>query len=151
MPSRWWKVEAESNYLPLCLPLFPCSTYHFTSHSIHFLNLQWLLSCPVTDAFYFPVCFFFFFRNIQPKKAPEAKSAERVLPQLPKGREEEIRKILRTNLQRTRQRVTLLFISCLFNSISSFGREFKKHLGRLEKRLLFSLINYDTSTQVSMS
>lgn len=47
-PSRWWKVEGESNYLPLCLPLFPCSTYHFTSHSIHFLNLQWLLSCPVS-------------------------------------------------------------------------------------------------------
>uniref|UniRef100_A0A674M9C3 Sodium/hydrogen exchanger n=1 Tax=Takifugu rubripes TaxID=31033 RepID=A0A674M9C3_TAKRU len=31
--------------------------------------------------------------------------AERALPQLPKGREEEIRKILRTNLQRTRQRL----------------------------------------------
>uniref|UniRef100_A0AAQ6A8L5 Sodium/hydrogen exchanger n=1 Tax=Amphiprion ocellaris TaxID=80972 RepID=A0AAQ6A8L5_AMPOC len=30
---------------------------------------------------------------------------ERVLPQLPKGREEEIRKILRSNLQRTRQRL----------------------------------------------
>ncbi|KAL2084762.1 hypothetical protein ACEWY4_020280 [Coilia grayii] len=39
-------------------------------------------------------------QNIQPKKPPE-----RVLPQLPKGREEEIRKILRTNLQRTRQRL----------------------------------------------
>uniref|UniRef100_A0A674N583 Sodium/hydrogen exchanger n=1 Tax=Takifugu rubripes TaxID=31033 RepID=A0A674N583_TAKRU len=44
-------------------------------------------------------------QNIQPKKPPEAKPAERALPQLPKGREEEIRKILRTNLQRTRQRL----------------------------------------------
>lgn len=56
--------------------------------------------------------FFFLFlfssqlRNIQPKKPPPAKTAERALPQLPKGREEEIRKILRSNLQRTRQRVT---------------------------------------------
>ncbi|CAG03374.1 unnamed protein product [Tetraodon nigroviridis] len=49
-------------------------------------------------------------QNIQPKKPPPAKAAERALPQLPKGREEEIRKILRTNLQRTRQRVTPLFI-----------------------------------------
>ncbi|XP_026875719.2 sodium/hydrogen exchanger 1 isoform X1 [Electrophorus electricus] len=39
-------------------------------------------------------------QNIQPKKPPE-----RVLPQISKGREEEIRKILRTNLQRTRQRL----------------------------------------------
>ncbi|XP_031432965.1 sodium/hydrogen exchanger 1 isoform X2 [Clupea harengus] len=39
-------------------------------------------------------------QNIQPKKQPE-----RVLPQLPKGREEEIRKILRSNLQKTRQRL----------------------------------------------
>ncbi|XP_063055297.1 sodium/hydrogen exchanger 1 isoform X2 [Engraulis encrasicolus] len=39
-------------------------------------------------------------QNIQPKKQPE-----RALPQLPKGREEEIRQILRTNLQRTRQRL----------------------------------------------
>ncbi|XP_042279238.1 Na(+)/H(+) exchanger beta isoform X1 [Thunnus maccoyii] len=44
-------------------------------------------------------------QNIQPKKPPPAKPAERVLPQLPKGREEEIRKILRSNLQRTRQRL----------------------------------------------
>ncbi|CAK6964316.1 sodium/hydrogen exchanger 1 [Scomber scombrus] len=44
-------------------------------------------------------------QNIQPKKPPVAKAAERVLPQLPKGREEEIRKILRSNLQRTRQRL----------------------------------------------
>ncbi|XP_056901783.1 Na(+)/H(+) exchanger beta isoform X2 [Takifugu flavidus] len=44
-------------------------------------------------------------QNIQPKKPAEAKPAERALPQLPKGREEEIRKILRTNLQRTRQRL----------------------------------------------
>ncbi|MBN3319795.1 SL9A1 protein, partial [Atractosteus spatula] len=40
-------------------------------------------------------------QNIQPK----LKVHERVLPQLSKAREEEIRKILRTNLQRTRQRV----------------------------------------------
>ncbi|XP_039973931.1 sodium/hydrogen exchanger 1 isoform X2 [Xiphias gladius] len=44
-------------------------------------------------------------QNIQPKKPPPVKSVERVLPQLPKGREEEIRKILRSNLQRTRQRL----------------------------------------------
>ncbi|XP_028280465.1 Na(+)/H(+) exchanger beta [Parambassis ranga] len=44
-------------------------------------------------------------QNIQPKKPPPAKTAERALPQLPKGREEEIRKILRSNLQRTRQRL----------------------------------------------
>ncbi|XP_015204599.2 sodium/hydrogen exchanger 1 isoform X1 [Lepisosteus oculatus] len=40
-------------------------------------------------------------QNIQPK----LKVRERVLPQLSKSREEEIRKILRTNLQRTRQRL----------------------------------------------
>ncbi|KAK7887064.1 hypothetical protein WMY93_026685 [Mugilogobius chulae] len=41
-------------------------------------------------------------QNIQPKKpAP----TERMLPQLPKGKEEEIRNILRNNLQRTRQRL----------------------------------------------
>ncbi|XP_039595286.1 sodium/hydrogen exchanger 1 [Polypterus senegalus] len=39
-------------------------------------------------------------QNIQPKQ----KVAERALPQLSKGKEEEIRKILRTNLQKTRQR-----------------------------------------------
>lgn len=50
-----------------------------------------------------------FLRNIQPKKPPPPKPVERALPQLPKGREEEIRKILRSNLQRTRQRVTLLY------------------------------------------
>lgn len=44
-------------------------------------------------------------QNIQPKKPPPAKPVERALPQLPKGREEEIRKILRSNLQRTRQRL----------------------------------------------
>ncbi|XP_065813698.1 Na(+)/H(+) exchanger beta isoform X1 [Labrus bergylta] len=44
-------------------------------------------------------------QNIQPKKPPPAKPAERALPQLPKGREEEIRNILRSNLQRTRQRL----------------------------------------------
>nr|AXV43377.1 sodium/hydrogen exchanger 1 [Lateolabrax maculatus] len=44
-------------------------------------------------------------QNIQPKKPTAAKPAERALPQLPKGREEEIRKILRSNLQRTRQRL----------------------------------------------
>ncbi|XP_072249915.1 Na(+)/H(+) exchanger beta isoform X1 [Leuresthes tenuis] len=44
-------------------------------------------------------------QNIQPKKTPAPKPAERALPQLPKGREEEIRKILRSNLQRTRQRL----------------------------------------------
>ncbi|TKS82438.1 Sodium/hydrogen exchanger 1 APNH [Collichthys lucidus] len=44
-------------------------------------------------------------QNIQPKKPPPPKPVERALPQLPKGREEEIRKILRSNLQRTRQRL----------------------------------------------
>ncbi|KAM9852230.1 sodium/hydrogen exchanger 1 isoform 2-T2 [Aulostomus maculatus] len=44
-------------------------------------------------------------QNIQPKKPAPAKPVERALPQLPKGREEEIRKILRSNLQRTRQRL----------------------------------------------
>uniref|UniRef100_A0AAY4AFZ9 Sodium/hydrogen exchanger n=1 Tax=Denticeps clupeoides TaxID=299321 RepID=A0AAY4AFZ9_9TELE len=39
-------------------------------------------------------------QNIQPKKP-----TERALPQLSKSREEEIRKILRTNLQKTRQRL----------------------------------------------
>ncbi|XP_051575162.1 sodium/hydrogen exchanger 1-like isoform X2 [Myxocyprinus asiaticus] len=40
-------------------------------------------------------------QNIQPKKPPQL----RALPQLSKAREEEIRNILRTNLQRTRQRL----------------------------------------------
>ncbi|KAL7835854.1 hypothetical protein SRHO_G00282010, partial [Serrasalmus rhombeus] len=40
-------------------------------------------------------------QNIQPKKPP----LERALPQISKSREEEIRKILRTNLQKTRQRL----------------------------------------------
>uniref|UniRef100_A0A3Q3XEE4 Sodium/hydrogen exchanger n=1 Tax=Mola mola TaxID=94237 RepID=A0A3Q3XEE4_MOLML len=44
-------------------------------------------------------------QNIQPKKLPPPKPAERALPQLSKGREEEIRKILRSNLQKTRQRL----------------------------------------------
>ncbi|XP_034468063.1 Na(+)/H(+) exchanger beta isoform X2 [Hippoglossus hippoglossus] len=45
-------------------------------------------------------------QNIQPKKpAPPPKSVDRAMPALPKGREEEIRKILRSNLQRTRQRL----------------------------------------------
>uniref|UniRef100_A0A668A8T2 Sodium/hydrogen exchanger n=1 Tax=Myripristis murdjan TaxID=586833 RepID=A0A668A8T2_9TELE len=44
-------------------------------------------------------------QNIQPKKPPPALPPERALPQLSKGREEEIRKILRSNLQRTRQRL----------------------------------------------
>uniref|UniRef100_A0A3Q3EVA6 Sodium/hydrogen exchanger n=1 Tax=Labrus bergylta TaxID=56723 RepID=A0A3Q3EVA6_9LABR len=39
------------------------------------------------------------------QEASSAKPAERALPQLPKGREEEIRNILRSNLQRTRQRL----------------------------------------------
>ncbi|KAM9723505.1 sodium/hydrogen exchanger 1 isoform 3-T3 [Menidia menidia] len=43
--------------------------------------------------------------NIQPKKPSAPKPAERALPQLTRGREEEIRKILRTNLQKTRQRL----------------------------------------------
>ncbi|XP_020364392.1 sodium/hydrogen exchanger 1 [Oncorhynchus kisutch] len=43
-------------------------------------------------------------QNIQPKKLPPAV-AERALPQFTKGREEEIRKILRSNLQKTRQRL----------------------------------------------
>lgn len=50
-----------------------------------------------------------FLRNIQPKKLLIDKPAERSLSQLPKGREEEIRKILRSNLQKTRMRVTLLY------------------------------------------
>ncbi|XP_056448237.1 sodium/hydrogen exchanger 1-like [Gadus chalcogrammus] len=41
-------------------------------------------------------------QNIQPKKPPPV---ERALPQIPKGREDEIRKILRGNLQKTRQRL----------------------------------------------
>lgn len=45
-------------------------------------------------------------RNIQPKKPAPAKAEDRVLPKLSKSREEEIRKILRSNLQKTRQRVT---------------------------------------------
>ncbi|KAI9524092.1 Sodium/hydrogen exchanger 1 [Dissostichus eleginoides] len=47
-------------------------------------------------------------QNIQPKKPPPAKpaeKAEKAPSQLPKGREEEIRKILRSNLQRTRLRL----------------------------------------------
>ncbi|KAM3872699.1 sodium/hydrogen exchanger 1 [Diretmus argenteus] len=44
-------------------------------------------------------------QNIQPKKPPPPPPDERCLPQLPKGREQEIRKILRSNLQRTRQRL----------------------------------------------
>ncbi|XP_033957886.1 Na(+)/H(+) exchanger beta isoform X1 [Pseudochaenichthys georgianus] len=44
-------------------------------------------------------------QNIQPKKPPPAKPAEKAPSQLSKGREEEIRKILRSNLQRTRLRL----------------------------------------------
>ncbi|XP_054903158.1 sodium/hydrogen exchanger 1 isoform X2 [Poeciliopsis prolifica] len=46
-------------------------------------------------------------QNLQPKvQSPtSAQPAERALPQLTKGREEEIRQILRTNLQKTRQRL----------------------------------------------
>lgn len=40
-------------------------------------------------------------RNIHPKSLP----TERILPALSKDKEEEIRKILRNNLQKTRQRV----------------------------------------------
>uniref|UniRef100_A0A8C9UYS1 Sodium/hydrogen exchanger n=1 Tax=Scleropages formosus TaxID=113540 RepID=A0A8C9UYS1_SCLFO len=40
-------------------------------------------------------------QNIQPKKPP----SDRAIPQISKGREEEIRKILRNNLQKTRQRL----------------------------------------------
>ena len=40
-------------------------------------------------------------RNINPKTLP----VERILPALSKDKEEEIRKILRNNLQKTRQRV----------------------------------------------
>uniref|UniRef100_A0A3B3Z7S8 Sodium/hydrogen exchanger n=1 Tax=Periophthalmus magnuspinnatus TaxID=409849 RepID=A0A3B3Z7S8_9GOBI len=47
-------------------------------------------------------------QNIQPKKAVPQ---ERMLGQLSKGKEEEIRNILRTNLQRTRQRVKQLCYS----------------------------------------
>ncbi|XP_060937760.1 sodium/hydrogen exchanger 1 isoform X1 [Limanda limanda] len=44
-------------------------------------------------------------QNIQPKKPPPPKTGDRAMPALPKGREEEIRKILRSNLQKTRQRL----------------------------------------------
>lgn len=40
-------------------------------------------------------------RNIHPK----AVTSDRILPALSKDKEEEIRKILRSNLQKTRQRV----------------------------------------------
>lgn len=40
-------------------------------------------------------------RNIHPK----SMASERILPALSKDKEEEIRKILRSNLQKTRQRV----------------------------------------------
>lgn len=64
-------------------------------------------TCPpsLLMVYVFLVCL----RNIQPKKPPPAKPAERALPQLSTRREEEIRKILRTNLQKTRQRVMLLY------------------------------------------
>uniref|UniRef100_A0A668A0L0 Sodium/hydrogen exchanger n=1 Tax=Myripristis murdjan TaxID=586833 RepID=A0A668A0L0_9TELE len=52
-------------------------------------------------------------QNIQPKKPPPALPPERALPQLSKGREEEIRKILRSNLQRTRQRVDISYCKTL--------------------------------------
>lgn len=42
-------------------------------------------------------------QNIQPKKTVE--ETERILPKLSKGKEDEIRSLLRTNLQRTRQRL----------------------------------------------
>lgn len=52
-------------------------------------------------------------RNINPKSV----TSERILPALSKDKEEEIRKILRSNLQKTRQRVrscpSLVFPSCL--------------------------------------
>lgn len=38
MPSSWWKAEGESNYLLLCLLLFPCSTYNFITHFLKFLK-----------------------------------------------------------------------------------------------------------------
>ncbi|XP_031170368.1 sodium/hydrogen exchanger 1 isoform X2 [Sander lucioperca] len=44
-------------------------------------------------------------QNIQPKKPPPAKPVEKALPKMTKGREEEIRQILRSNLQKTRQRL----------------------------------------------
>ncbi|XP_057689575.1 sodium/hydrogen exchanger 1-like [Corythoichthys intestinalis] len=44
-------------------------------------------------------------QNIQPKKPQPPKPQERALPQLSKTREDEIRKILRGNLQKTRQRL----------------------------------------------
>lgn len=43
-------------------------------------------------------------QNIQPRP-PTKPAPERAIPQLSKNKEEEIRKILRTNLQRTRQRL----------------------------------------------
>lgn len=39
MLLRWWKAVGESNYLLLCHPLFPCSTYHFSGHAFNFLQL----------------------------------------------------------------------------------------------------------------
>lgn len=48
-------------------------------------------------------------RNINPQTLP----LERVLPALSKDKEEEIRKILRTNLQKTRQRVSCPLAPCV--------------------------------------
>lgn len=38
MLLSWWKVEEESNYLLLCLLLFPCSMYNFTTQFLKFLK-----------------------------------------------------------------------------------------------------------------
>lgn len=56
-------------------------------------------------------------RNINPKTLP----AERVIPALSKDKEEEIRKILRNNLQKTRQRVRHDPARCLCTLCAAFA------------------------------
>lgn len=82
-----------------------------------------------------------FSRNIQPKKTPH----DRALPQLSKSREEEIRKILRTNLQRTRQRVSQHFASHSQTRLLSVSFIQIK----LDCPLLFQLRSYNRHTLVA--
>lgn len=65
-------------------------------------------------------------RNIHPKSA----ASERILPALSKDKEEEIRKILRSNLQKTRQRVR----SCL--ALLSFSPACTLHTSSASSALL---------------
>lgn len=79
------------------------------SHSFRLLLFAHICCQHKISEFFFSCVFL---RNIQPKIPPAVpKSAERALPQLRKSREEEIRKILKSNLQRTRQRVTRLIVT----------------------------------------